>query len=197
MASPDQLTPATLSPALLPYQSGSPTQARHSANRHSGYFDSYLNYQQYPVEQGPPRVASGPQNQEFYPSPGIGSFTPFLPLLNQPVRDDNTQDSVADNSNSGLFVCHICGRGFKRQTDLERHLNTAKRHTPHPTGPACPQSGCRYTEKFTRPDNFKAHYKKQHRKGGEEADKIIQMWRDSDEGQVLMKKKRGSGSGGR
>ena len=174
MASPDQLTPATLSPALLPYQSGSPTQARHSANRHSGYFDSYLNYQQYPVEQGSRRVASGPQNQEFYPSPGIGGFTPSLLPPDKPVHDDNAQDIVADNSYLGPYVCGECGKGCKRLTDLERHLKTTRRHSD-PKGPSCPESDCRYTAKPTRTDNFKAHYKKQHGKGDKE--EFIQRWR--------------------
>jgi len=113
------------------------------------------------------------------------------------VHDDK-QDVVADNSNPGLHVCRRCKIGFKRQTDLERHWDTSKKHSPDPKGPSCPQSGCSYTARFTRPDNCKAHYKKLHGKSDEEADEFLQQWRDSDEGQYwMMKKRRGRGSVGR
>ena len=198
MVSPDQLAVETLSPASF----NSPTQATgYGTNQPNGYFYPYANYQQYSVGQGQHQMANGPQNQEFYHSPRIGSFTPSLPP-GQPMQDNNKPATVVDNSNPDVYRCPECGKKCKRQTDLERHLNTAKRHKPQPSGPACPERGCRYPLRFTRADNFKAHYKKQHEKSGEEAEEVIQQWKDSDGGRGLVKaaligKRRGSRGGGR
>ena len=93
-----------------------------------------------------------------------------------PPDHDVKPNTVADNSNPAPYVCPECGKGCKRQTDLDRHLNTTKRHG-EPKGPACPESDCRYTARFSRPDNFKAHYKNQHGKSDKEADEFIRQWR--------------------
>lgn len=168
VASPD---PTPLSPFL--YQSGSATQATgYSTNQPSSYFDTYPNFQQYSITQGQQQAAIGLQEQGIYHNPGISGPMPSP----HPPDHDVQQDTVAEHSNPALYVCQECGKGCTRQTDLDRHLKTTKKHSD-PSGPACPESGCKYPSRFTRVDNFKAHYKNQHKKSGKEADEFIRQWR--------------------
>ncbi|KAG0138659.1 hypothetical protein HOY82DRAFT_475897 [Tuber indicum] len=76
----------------------------------------------------------------------------------------------------GPHICPMCGIRYKRRTDLNRHLKTAKRHHD-PDGPVCPELGCKYTKRFARLDNFKTHYRRLHRKSKGEADGFIQNWK--------------------
>ncbi|PWW77070.1 hypothetical protein C7212DRAFT_278372 [Tuber magnatum] len=75
-----------------------------------------------------------------------------------------------------LHACNTCGIKCKRQSDLDRHLKTARKHSV-PGGPVCPETRCKYRARFTRVDNFKAHYKKQHGKSDDETDEFIQEWK--------------------
>ncbi|PWW77069.1 hypothetical protein C7212DRAFT_357241 [Tuber magnatum] len=77
---------------------------------------------------------------------------------------------------SDPLICHICAIRFSRQADLKRHLGTSKVHAS-PKGPKCPMPGCRGVKRFTRLDNFKAHYVKMHGINRDEADAFIREWR--------------------
>jgi len=159
-ASPGQLTAATPSPALLPCQGDPPTQAtRHSTNQSSSRTHPNLNSPRSSARQHQP-PAIGPQGGELYP--------------NQPTHNNGDQDSGARHPSPQGNVC-TCGQRILRLTDFRRHLRTSCMHNT-PGGPACPEPGCRYTRKFTRIDNFKAHYRKKHGKSGAEADSFIQAW---------------------
>jgi len=84
---------------------------------------------------------------------------------------------VADHRSPGRYVC-ICEKTFGRWADLNRHLESSKRHNKDPRGPACPVDSCSHLSKFTRADNFKAHYIKQHGASSDEADAYIREWKD-------------------
>ena len=84
---------------------------------------------------------------------------------------------MADHWSMGRYVC-VCEKAFKRWGDLKRHLESSRGHNKDPRGPACPVSRCRHPGKFTRTDNFKAHYMKQHGASSDEADAYIQEWKN-------------------
>ncbi|CAZ85074.1 unnamed protein product [Tuber melanosporum] len=85
-------------------------------------------------------------------------------------------DQGPDTLDPKPLSCHMCRVRFGRSADLKRHMDTAKAHNP-PKGPSCPVLGCKSVSKFTRLDNFKAHYVKMHSKSWEEAENFIQEWR--------------------
>ncbi|KAG0643929.1 hypothetical protein HOY80DRAFT_943582 [Tuber brumale] len=86
------------------------------------------------------------------------------------------RENVPNYSSSGSRTCPICGIQCRRQADLYRHLKTAREHrAPH--GPVCPELGCKFTARFTRVDNFRAHYRKQHGKSHDETDGFVQGWK--------------------
>ncbi|PWW75375.1 hypothetical protein C7212DRAFT_25396, partial [Tuber magnatum] len=89
-------------------------------------------------------------------------------------------DTTADRPSNPPYICEICETKFGRETDLKRHKRTTKKHSP-PSGPACTEPGCKHPARFTRVDNFKHHFKKQHRKTGDEADAFIADWRAREE----------------
>jgi len=161
-ASPSQLTAAIPSPDLFPCQGDPPTQAtRHNTNQSSSRPHPDLNSPQSSARQHQPPAIS-PQGGELYP--------------NQPTRNNGDQDSGARHPSPHGDVC-ICGQRFVRSIDFGRHLRTSRKHNGTPRGPACPEPGCRSTRKFTRVDNFKTHYLRNHRKSSAEADSVIQAWR--------------------
>ncbi|PWW77072.1 hypothetical protein C7212DRAFT_293918 [Tuber magnatum] len=90
----------------------------------------------------------------------------------EPIQYDNAINRPSIDS----YICSTCGIKCKRQTDLDRHLKTARSHGA-PRGPACPERGCKYTARFTRVDNFIVHYKKQHGKTDEEVHIFLQEWK--------------------
>lgn len=77
------------------------------------------------------------------------------------------------------FICHVCGAKCKRRQDLERHLKATKKHSK-PEGPVCPEPGCRFKKRFTRVDNFRAHYMRQHGKDRYETNDSLQGWEPQD-----------------
>ncbi|KAG0138661.1 hypothetical protein HOY82DRAFT_595093 [Tuber indicum] len=150
------------SPSNYPYrmQSPSPTPTiGYAINRTGIHFDLTPSYPQYPTTQEQQKLASLFQSPEFHPNCNAGNPTPSpLPPHYQP----NILGSELGN--------------FKRQTDLNRHLKTARKHGA-PQGPVCPEPGCKYTARFTRIDNFRAHFRRLHGKRCDEVDGFIQEWR--------------------
>ncbi|KAG0643924.1 hypothetical protein HOY80DRAFT_271903 [Tuber brumale] len=65
---------------------------------------------------------------------------------------------------------------FGRETDLEPHKATSRKYNST-SGPACTEPGYKHPGRFTRVDNFRAHYRKQHKKTNEEAAAFIEEWR--------------------
>lgn len=174
VTSPDQLTAAATSdPTPFSHQYNSPAQAAGYASQNSGYFDASSPCYSAVEQQG---SSSDHQDQELVPN--LFSDIAALPLPlppSKPIHRTGNLDTEADSVRPGHSVCS-CGKAFVRRTDLERHLRTSKNHRGS-NGPTCPVSGCRYTAKFSRVDNFKVHYMKQHGMGREEADRFINDWR--------------------
>lgn len=175
VALPDHLTAAATSD-LTPFslQYNSPAQAAGYASQDGDYFGSHPSYPRYSAvgQQG---SSSDPQGQELVPNL-FTSDIPVLPLPpSKPMHRSGNPGTEAGGARPGPSYICSCGKAFGRQTDLDRHLRTSKNHRG-PDGPTCPVSGCRYTTKFTRADNFKAHYRKQHGMGEEEADRFIRDW---------------------
>ncbi|KAJ1558090.1 hypothetical protein HK405_014440, partial [Cladochytrium tenue] len=54
--------------------------------------------------------------------------------------------SEAHDSHPHLFMCTPCGKGYKRVTDLRRHLKTSKAHSNNPEF-SCKRCNCRYQRK--------------------------------------------------
>ncbi|KAG0138664.1 hypothetical protein HOY82DRAFT_534437 [Tuber indicum] len=100
------------------------------------------------------------QGQELYPDSDISS------LASLPHRPGS----------AAHYACDICAKVFGRQTDLKRHKETSKMHET-PSGIACPAPGCKYSGRFTRVDNFRIHYLRQHGKTNDEVDAFIAVWR--------------------
>lgn len=177
VASPDELPAAAFSPTLLHYRDGSAAQgAVYTTPQHDGYFAYNPNYSQYPVgqEQQP---ASGLQEQEPYPDLNTGSLVSSLPPPpHQPTRHGEEGGAVADHPNPSLYECH-CGAAFGRLTDFERHQKTTMRHKGDQPGLACLVKGCRFTSKFTREDNFRAHCRRHGMSDGK-INTYIREWKD-------------------
>ena len=181
VASPDGLAAAAFSPTLLHYRSGSAAQATaHTTHLPNDYFTNNLHYSQYPVRQEH-QPASSPQYQEPYPSLDTSSLMPALPPPppppHQPTHHAEEGGAVADQPSPSPYECG-CGTTFGRWTDLKRHQETAKEHGGDRRGPACPVAGCRFTSKFTRPDNFRTHCKKQHGMSVDEINTYIKEWKE-------------------
>ncbi|KAG0643926.1 hypothetical protein HOY80DRAFT_1013850 [Tuber brumale] len=85
-------------------------------------------------------------------------------------------DPGPDTHDPKPLSCHECSKSFGRSADLKRHMDTARVHN-HPKGPVCPVPGCKSVGRFTRFDNFKAHYVKMHSKSWDEAENFIQEWK--------------------
>lgn len=172
VALPDNLTAATPTPTLFPYQSDSPAPATgYGADWVGGSLDPrcFTTKQQ--------RPSSDPSGQEPDPRLDIGDIAlPPPPPPHQLTHNSENPDTEADSARPGPGVC-ICGSAFQRQTDMERHLRTSKEHSRGSRGLVCPMSGCRYTSRFTRVDNFKVHYMKQHGMSSDEANSYIREWR--------------------
>ncbi|PUU76068.1 hypothetical protein B9Z19DRAFT_1195003 [Tuber borchii] len=180
VASPGQLTTAASSPASLHYQNASPAQVTgYTTDSVGSYFYHNPNYPQ-PSARQRQRPASSPQGWVNSPNQNVNNFvlSPRLPY--RPAHYDENQDIEADPSGSGPYVCG-CGAKFGRPTDLERHRKTSKKHNKDPRGPACPIDPCNYHSRFTRVDNFKAHYMKQHGMSSDDADEFIREWKDGVE----------------
>ena len=109
------------------------------------------------------------------PDLNIRDITLLPPLPHKPTHHSGNPDTEPDSACPDPLICS-CGAKFGRRTDLERHLRTSKRHLKDSRGPVCPVSGCSYTSRFTRIDNFKAHYAKQHGMSHDEADSFIRDW---------------------
>lgn len=172
---PPIASPTAFSPTPPDYQSGSSVQDTiYTAHPPDSYFP-YDPNSRYPVKQEQ-QPASDPQGYEPYSDLNIGGLVISLPPPHQPTRYDEEGGTVADHPNSDSHICS-CGAEFGRRTDLERHERTARKHND-PSGPACPKRGCSFTSKFTRVDNFKAHYVKQHRATSGEAEAYIRWWND-------------------
>lgn len=170
VASPGQLTPDVSSPA-------SPTQATgYTTDSAGSYFYPNPNYPQPSARQWQ-RPASGPQGWLYSPNQNVDNFVLSPPLPYQPTHHDENQDIEADHSGPGPYICD-CEAKFGRLTDLERHRKTSKRHNINPDGIACPVDPCNYPSRFTRVDNFKVHYMKQHGMSSDEADAFIREWKD-------------------
>ncbi|RPB04858.1 hypothetical protein L873DRAFT_1798687 [Choiromyces venosus 120613-1] len=181
VSSPDQFTTAPSSPSSFDCQNASPDQdiGYPRFDQPGNYFNYNPSYPPYPVRRELQQLNSRPQSQA-YPNPNNGDPVPSLPPHYRPTPHDEEQDTATDGtSQEPYFVCDDleCGQKFKRPTDLVRHWETAKKHGP-PRGPLCPESGCKYTLRFSRTDNFKAHYKNKHKKTDEEADQFIKLWKD-------------------
>ncbi|PUU79812.1 hypothetical protein B9Z19DRAFT_1063977 [Tuber borchii] len=177
VASPGQLTNAASSPASLHYQNASPAQVTgYTTDSIGSYFYHNPNYPQ-PSAKQRQRPASSPQGWELYSSQKVDTFTLYPRLPYQPTHRSENPNTEADSARPDPLICS-CGANFGRQTDLERHLRTSKKHLKDSRGPVCPVSGCSYTSRFTRVDNFKAHYMKQHRMSYDEADSFIREWVD-------------------
>jgi len=171
------------SPTLFDYP-GSPAAQATVCATHSAddYFDHNPNYSQYLVKQEQ-QLASGPQGQEPYLGLSTGSLVSSLhppppsppppppPLPHQPTHHGDGGGAIADHSNSNPNAC--CGVIFGRRTDLERHKRTTRGHTRGGRGPTCPVKGCRYTSKFTRNDNFRAHCRKKHGMSNDKIDTYL------------------------
>ncbi|KAG0138662.1 hypothetical protein HOY82DRAFT_595094 [Tuber indicum] len=155
-----------------------PAQAMGYAIKETSIYNGLnRDYPQYPIRQEL-QLSSCFQSLGFYPNLDTGNPTSSpLPPHYQPAQLVRRRGSVIDYPSSGSHACHICGIRCKRQADLYRHLTTAREHCA-PQGPVCPELGCKYTARFTRVDNFRAHYRRQHGKRGDEADGFIQEWRD-------------------
>lgn len=178
VASPGQLTTAASSPAPLHYQNASPAQAtRYTTDSTDNYFFPNPNYPQ-PSARQRQESASSPQGWGHHPNQNMNNFvlSPRLPY--QPAHPPD--DIEADHSGPGPYVCDVgvCRATFRRPTDLERHRKTSKKHNKVPRGPACPFNPCSYPSRFTRADNFKAHYMKQHGASNDEADEFIREWKE-------------------
>ncbi|RPB04834.1 hypothetical protein L873DRAFT_1786018 [Choiromyces venosus 120613-1] len=181
VSSHDQFTTAISRSSSFNYQNASPDQATGypRLDQPGNYFNYNPSYPTHPVRHEPPQLDSRPQIQAYSYS-NNGDFELSLPPHYQPTPHDEEQDTAADGTSQGSYsVCPDpkCGRKFKRPTDLARHQKTAKKHGS-PKGPRCPESDCKYTWRFKRTDNFKAHYMKQHKKTSEEADQFIKLWKD-------------------
>ncbi|PWW75374.1 hypothetical protein C7212DRAFT_345360 [Tuber magnatum] len=165
-------TPQALSPSEWPttsfsYQDDSPAQNAGCGTTLNGdYFTLKVNhnYLHSPVRQEQHQLASGLQGLVSYPYQGISDLGPTPPPPGPPTHRDEEQDTVANHSNLVVY------------TDLDRHFNSSSAHSS-PKGPKCPERGCKFTPKFTRPDNFKVHYKKQHGKSEVQADAFIAEWK--------------------
>ncbi|KAG0138660.1 hypothetical protein HOY82DRAFT_534433 [Tuber indicum] len=169
-----------VSPSNNPYRirSASPAQTTgYAVSQTSMCFDLIPSYPQYPIRQEQQQLASCFQGRGFYPNLDTGNLAPSpLPLHCQPARLGRKQGNVANYLSPGSHTYDICGIRCKRRADLYRHLKTARKHrAPH--GPVCPEPGCKYTARFTRVDNFRAHYRRLHGKCGDEADLFIQEWK--------------------
>lgn len=158
---PDTLNTA-LGPVTLPYQSNSPPE--HATESFTNQSSSHPHPNPNPP-QSPTRQyhlpATDLQIEEIYP--------------NEPTHRNAGQYSESHRPSPGGIVC-TCGQRFQRPAALQRHLRTSKKHSA-PRGPACPEPGCRSKRRFTRVDNFKAHFRKQHKKSNAEADNFIRDWR--------------------
>jgi len=141
-----------------------------------GYFAYNPNYSQYPV--GQEQQASGLQEQEPYHDLDTGSPVSFLPPpLHQPTHHGEEGGAVADHPNPSLHECD-CGAAFERLTDFERHQKTTRKHNGDQPGLGCPVKGCRFTLKFTREDNLRTHYRRQHGMSAGEVNTYIREWKD-------------------
>ncbi|CUS12231.1 unnamed protein product, partial [Tuber aestivum] len=135
-----------------------------------------------PSDTWDPHSSSNPRNShpgtiELSPNHNMADFAPWPPPADVPTCHGEEQDHVAGHSGLPRWVCNPCKAIFKRQTDLDRHFRTSRRHSA-PSGPACRERGCRLAgARFTRVDNFKAHYRKQHGKTDVEADIFIREWK--------------------
>ena len=177
-ASPDALTAAAPGPALFDHQSGSHVQAAlYAANPAGSYFPHNPNHLQYPVRQER-RPPSGPKGQNPYRCLNTNNFVSSPPPPPYQLMHHNEErGAVAEHRSLGRYVC-ICGEALGRRADLARHLESSRKHNKDPRGPACPVGRCSHTSKFTRADNFKVHYMKQHGASSDEADAYIREWRN-------------------
>ncbi|KAG0643927.1 hypothetical protein HOY80DRAFT_1084169 [Tuber brumale] len=156
-------------------QRASPQATGYPISQTGSYLGLSLNNPQFSITQEQP--PSGVQSQEFYPNLGNGNRVPSpLPAPSSSACRARKRGIVADCSSPGPHTCHMCGIKCWRPADLNRHLKTAGVHGD-PDGPVCPEPGCRYTKRFSRLDNFKAHYKRLRRKSNNEADMFIQQWK--------------------
>ncbi|KAG0138655.1 hypothetical protein HOY82DRAFT_620195 [Tuber indicum] len=172
-ASLSELTGTTSIPALSTCRGDTPAQATGYASAQTSSslsHDPY--YPQFPTIQELQQLAGGPWGQGFCLDPIVNSRVPSSPSPpGQPVHYHRERFTLANHSWPDPYRC-VCGQ---RQVDLGRHLRTSKFHS-HPKGPRCPESKCKFTSRFAREDNFKHHYKKQHGKTDEEADRVIKEW---------------------
>ncbi|PUU82789.1 hypothetical protein B9Z19DRAFT_1061554 [Tuber borchii] len=180
VASPDGLVPTAFSPTLLHYPSGSAAQAAvQTTHLSDDYFAYNPNYSKYPVgrEHQP---ANGPQDQESYPNLNTSNLVPALPPPAppyQPTHHGEEGGTIADHPNPSPHKCH-CGAAFGRQTDLERHQRTTRKHNGDQGGLPCPVKGCIFTTKFTRDQNFRTHCRRQHGMSVDEVNTYIREWKD-------------------
>ncbi|KAG0643932.1 hypothetical protein HOY80DRAFT_1084196 [Tuber brumale] len=154
-----------------------PTEATEYAINQTGIcFRLSPSYPQYPIGQEQQQASF--QSRGFYPSLDTGNPPPSpLPPHCPPAALGGKLGNGANCSILGSHKCRICGIQCKRQADLYRHLKTARKHRA-PQGPVCPELSCKYTARFTRVDNFRAHYKRLHEKSDDEADEFIQEWKN-------------------
>ncbi|PWW77073.1 hypothetical protein C7212DRAFT_184454, partial [Tuber magnatum] len=118
-------------------------------------------------------TASGSQSQGSHPDLTTGNVAPPPPPPpHRPARPGRKRGKAANSPSAGPRACHTCEIKFKRHSDLDRHLKAARKHSV-PGGPVCPEIGCKHTTRFTRVDNFRAHYRRQYRKGDYEANRFI------------------------
>ncbi|KAG0643934.1 hypothetical protein HOY80DRAFT_997353 [Tuber brumale] len=168
------------SPSNYPYQIQSTRHTqdtRYPVSQTVIHNDTNPGYPQYARRQEQ-QSASCFQSRGFHPNLNAGNLAPSsLPAHCQPTRFERKRGNVSNYPSPSSHACHICGIRCKRLADLYRHLNTVRKHRA-PQGPVCPELGCKHTVRFTRIDNFRAHYTRVHGKSGGEADRTIQEWRD-------------------
>lgn len=174
------MTAAAPCPALFDHQSGSYVQAAvYATNPVGSYFPHNPNYLQYPVrqERRPPSSPEGQNPYRYLNTSNFVSSPPPPSPLYQLTHHNEERGTVAEHRGLGRYVC-ICGEAFRRSADLARHQESSRKHNKDPRGPACPVGRCSHPSKFTRADNFKVHYMKQHGASSDEADAYIREWRN-------------------
>ncbi|KAG0138679.1 hypothetical protein HOY82DRAFT_595120 [Tuber indicum] len=178
-ASPDELPTTASSPALLSHHNYPPAQPIECATDKNGdyFFRTNPSHPHYPVRHEK-QSAYAPQIQGQDPDPNVNDFA-NLPPNRDGSREAILGAAIPSDAGLSLYMCSFCEIGFGRVTDLKRHMETSTKHG-EPRGPACTEPGCKYTRNFTRVDNFRAHYRKQHRKTEDEVDAFLEAWKPGE-----------------